>query len=213
MIPNCHSILWNTENASLLKGLNFNNFLQLEQFCRKQEKWVEVLYMLLFISLWDMPDLCPTGTGLGVKLAAPSCSLTLPLYLGLPTEQAENQGTLPAGVDLVSGEFQTVPIVVKTIKWIQNVHRSLYGTNFTLWAYLERCNVFLGTDAESWLESLSFGGSYYFWRLMAWTWDKVKEGTWNSPPPYWEPSSSHNRAILLGSWKTQVSACWDFKLC
>ena len=74
-------------------------------------------------------------------------------------------------------------------------------------------DVFLGTDAESWLESLSFGGSYYFWRLMAWTWDKGTEGTWNSPPPYWERSSSHNKAILPGSWKTQVSACWDFKLC
>ena len=79
-----------------------------------------------------MPDLCPTGTGLGVKLAAPSCSLTLPLYLGLPTEQAENQGTLPGGFAPVFAEIQTVPSVVKTIKWIQNVHRSLYGTNFTL---------------------------------------------------------------------------------
>ena len=45
-----------------------------------------------------MPDLCPKGADLGVKLSAPFCSLTLPLYLGLPTEQAENQGTLPARV-------------------------------------------------------------------------------------------------------------------
>ena len=114
----------------------------------------------------------------------------------LATAQAETQGTLP---EVVASDFvktQTVPIVVKTIERIQKVHRSLYGTNFTLWAYLERCNVFLGTDAESWLESLSFGGSYYFWRLMASTWDKGKEGTWNSPPPYWEPRSSHNRATL-----------------
>ena len=59
-------------------------------------------------------------------------------------------------------EIQTVPIVVETIERIQKVHRSLYRTNFTLWAYLERCNVSLGTDADSWLENSSFGGSYYF---------------------------------------------------
>ena len=38
-----------------------------------------------------MPDLCPKGADLGVKPSAPSCPLTLPLYLGLPTEQAEHQ--------------------------------------------------------------------------------------------------------------------------
>ena len=96
-------------------------------------------------------------------------------------------------------EIQTVPIVVETIERIQKVHRSLYRTNFTLWAYLERCNTCLGTDADSWLKSLNFGGSYYFWRWMAWTWDKEKEGTQNSPPPYWEPSSYHDRA-RLGLW-------------
>ena len=44
-----------------------------------------------------MPDLCPKGTELGVKTSAASCSLTLPLYLGLPTEQAESQGGLSGG--------------------------------------------------------------------------------------------------------------------
>ena len=136
--------------------------LQLDRFCRKQEKWVEVPYVLLFISLWDMPDLCPKGADLGVKSSAASCSLTLPLYPGLPTEQVESQGTLPGGVASVSIEIQTVPIAVEIIERIQKVHRSLYRTNFTLWAYLERCNVSLGTDADSWLENLSFRGSYYF---------------------------------------------------
>ena len=68
-------------------------------------------HVLLFISLQDMPDLCPKGEDLGVKLLAPSCPLTLPLYLGLPTEQAENQGTPPGGVASVSIKIQTVPIV------------------------------------------------------------------------------------------------------
>ena len=66
------------------------------------------------LSLKDMPDLCPLGKDLGVKPSAPSCSLTLPLYLGLLTEHAENRETLLVGVASVS-EFQTVPIVVETI--------------------------------------------------------------------------------------------------
>ena len=62
-----------------------------------------------------MPDLCPKGADLGVKTSAASCPLTLPLYLGLPTEQAENQGTLLGGAASVSAEFQTVPVVVEII--------------------------------------------------------------------------------------------------
>ena len=62
-----------------------------------------------------MPDLCPKAADLGVKPSATSCSHTSHLYLGLPTEQAESQGTLPGGVASVSVEIQTVPIVVKTI--------------------------------------------------------------------------------------------------
>ena len=67
-----------------------------------------------------------------VKPSGPSCPLTLPLYLGLSTEQAENQGTLPGGVASVLVEIQTVPIAVETIERIQKVHRSLYRTNLTL---------------------------------------------------------------------------------
>ena len=79
-----------------------------------------------------MPDLCPKGTDLAVKPSAPSCPLTLPLYLGFPTEQVESQGTLPGGVASVLVEIQTVPVAVETIERIQKVYRSLYGTNFTL---------------------------------------------------------------------------------
>ena len=62
-----------------------------------------------------MPDLCPTGADLGVKLSVPFCHLTLPLYLGLPTEQAENRGTLSGCVVTVLVETQAVPTVVNTI--------------------------------------------------------------------------------------------------
>ena len=62
-----------------------------------------------------MPDLCPKGTELDVKPSAPSCPLTLPLYLGLPTEQVESQGTLPGRVASVMVEIQTTPVVVRTI--------------------------------------------------------------------------------------------------
>ena len=52
----------------------------------------------LFLSARHMPGLCPKDAYLGVKSSVASCSLTLPLYLGLPIEQAENQGTLPGGL-------------------------------------------------------------------------------------------------------------------
>ena len=63
-----------------------------------------------------MPDLRPKGADLSVKPSAVSCFLTLLLYLGLPTEQAENQGTLPGGAASVSVEIPTVPIVVETLE-------------------------------------------------------------------------------------------------
>ena len=81
-------------NTDWLKGLNYYCFTT-KTVVRKQEKWVEVPYVLLFTPLQDMWDLRPKGPDLGVKPSAPSCLLTLPLYLGLPTEQAESQGILP----------------------------------------------------------------------------------------------------------------------
>ena len=151
----------------------------------------------LFLSARNMPGLCPKDADLGVKSSVASCSFTLPLYQGLSTEQAENQGTLSGGVASISVKIHTAPIVVNTIERIQKIHRSLYGTNFTLWAYLERYNVCLGTDTDSWLKNLSFGGGYYLQRWMVWVWDKGKERTRNSPSSCWEPNGFHNRATLL----------------
>ena len=90
------------------RSVNYNTVLQLDQFCRKQDKWVEVPYMLLFISLRDMPDLCPKGTDLSMKPSAPSCPPTLLPYLGLQADQSESQRTLPppGRVSLVSVETQ-----------------------------------------------------------------------------------------------------------
>ena len=126
--------------------------LQLDRFCRKQEKWVEVPYVLLFISLWDMPDLCPKAADVDVD-EDEIFSCLLFSYLA-PVSRAPNWTGWESGHPSrrsVSIEIWTVPIVVKTIKRIQKVHGSLYGTNFILWAYLERRNVCLGTDADSWL--------------------------------------------------------------
>ena len=78
-------------NTDWLKDLNYYCFTT-KTVVRKQEKWVETPYVLLFIPLQDMPDLCPKGV---VKASAPSYLLTLPLDLALPTEQAESQSTLP----------------------------------------------------------------------------------------------------------------------
>ena len=62
-----------------------------------------------------MPDLCPKGIDLGVKPTADSCPLTWPQYPGFPTEQAENQGTLPVGVATILVEIQIVSIESETI--------------------------------------------------------------------------------------------------
>ena len=88
-------------------SLNYNTVLQLDRFCRKQGKWVEVAYVLPFFSLRDMPALCPKGIDLGVKTSAPSCPPTLPPYLGLQAEQTESQRTPLRRVVLVSVKAQT----------------------------------------------------------------------------------------------------------
>ena len=38
-------------------SLKYNPVLQLDRFCRKQGKWVEVAYVLPFFSLQNMPDM------------------------------------------------------------------------------------------------------------------------------------------------------------
>ena len=64
-----------------------------------------------------MPDFCPKGIDLGVKPSAPSCPPTLPLYLGLPSEQTESQGTPQGTVALflveTQTEVQTAPVSVE----------------------------------------------------------------------------------------------------
>ena len=66
-----------------------------------------------------MPDLCPKGADLSMKPSAAYYPLTWPLYQGLPTKQAESQGTLPEGVASISVEIQTVPVVGETTERIQ----------------------------------------------------------------------------------------------
>ena len=65
------------------------------------------VFLFPFFSLRNMPDLCPKGIDLGMKPAAPSCSPTLPPYLGLQAEQTESQRTPLRRVALVSVETQT----------------------------------------------------------------------------------------------------------
>ena len=63
-------------NDGQLEGL-LNTILQLDWLCRKQGKWGDVAYVLLFFSLRNMPDLCPKGTDVGMTPSCPSCSITL----------------------------------------------------------------------------------------------------------------------------------------
>ena len=80
-----------------------------------------------------MPDLCPKGADLGVKSSAASCSLTLPLYPGLPTEQVESQGTLPGRVASVMVEINNTSCGQDYIDDSEKVHKSHYGTNSLLY--------------------------------------------------------------------------------
>ena len=59
-------------------SLKYNTVLQLDQFCKKQGKWVEVAYVLPFFALQNMPDLGPKGIDLGVKPSAPPIHLLYP---------------------------------------------------------------------------------------------------------------------------------------
>ena len=86
---------------------NYNTVLQLDWFCRKQGKWVEVAYALPFFSLRDLPDFCPKGQDLDMKPPAPSCPPTLPLILWLQIGQTESQGIPPGMVALISVTTQT----------------------------------------------------------------------------------------------------------
>ena len=77
-----------------------------------------------FFPLWNMPDLCPKGIDLGVKLSAPSCPPTLSPYPGLQTEQSQRTLPLtsPRRVAFVSvktqTEIQTAQVEVQTT-WSQ----------------------------------------------------------------------------------------------
>ena len=97
--------------------LKYNTVLQLDWFCRKPGKWVEVAYVLPFFSVRNMPDLCPKGIDLDVTPSAPSCSPTLPPYPGLQL-QTGSQRMPPRRVALVSvktqTEIQTAQVEVQT---------------------------------------------------------------------------------------------------
>ena len=50
-------------------SLNYKTVLQLDRFCRKQGKWVEVAYLLSFFSPQNMPDLCLKGINFSCSLS------------------------------------------------------------------------------------------------------------------------------------------------
>ena len=67
-----------------------------------------------------------------MKLSAPSCPLTFPLYLGLQTEQTESQRTPLRRVALVSVEtqigIQTALVSVEILAEIQSAHMEVQTT-------------------------------------------------------------------------------------
>ena len=122
--------------------------------------------VLLFVSLRDIPDLCPKGTDLGVKPSAPSCPLTLPLYLGLPTEQAESQGTLPGGVASVSVEIQTVQLQSRQSRGSKKYIEAFTGLTLlygiTWRDVIHVLGQMLTLDSRAWVlgEAITFGDEW-----------------------------------------------------
>lgn len=57
------------ESWPLEGSINCNTLLQLDLFCSRKGKWIEVPHVQVFFSLWDNPqlckacNLCPTGRG------------------------------------------------------------------------------------------------------------------------------------------------------
>ena len=123
-------------------------------------------YVLLLISLRDMPYLCPKGADLDVKPFAPSCPLTLPLYLRLPTEQAENQGPFPGGVASVLVKIQTVPIVAELFRGSKGYIEGFTGLTLlyeVTWRdVMHVLGQTLTPDSKTWVlgESTTFGDEW-----------------------------------------------------
>ena len=65
--------------------------------------------VLLFISLQDIPDLCPMGTDLRCEAYSSLLFSYFASVSGAPNEQAENQGTFLGGVASVSVEYLEDP--------------------------------------------------------------------------------------------------------
>ena len=84
--PYGHCITWKMGNTGLLNGLLIMIlFYKLTSSIETREMGTSAICVALCLSQ-DMPALCPKGADLGVKPSGPVYSLTLPLYLGLPTE-------------------------------------------------------------------------------------------------------------------------------
>ena len=132
---------------------------------------------------------CPKGYRFGCETFSSLLSFCFDPASGAPNWTTESQGTLPGGVASVLVEIQTVPTVVKTIRGFKKYIEAFWGLTL-LYELTWKDTLYVLWQTLTWLESLSFGGSYYFWQWI--TWEKGREGTQNSPPAYWEPSSSHN---------------------
>ena len=87
-------------------------------------------------------NLCPKAAYLGVKPSAPSCPLTLPLYLGLPTESQRHP--FRRGFLSLSRNSNHTNCGPDFLEDPEKFTEAFIG--LTLWHYLERCNVCLGPD-------------------------------------------------------------------
>ena len=79
-------------------SLNYNTILQLELFCKRQEKWTEIPYVQIFFRLRDMKELC---LKYGI-VVCPKSEPTRLMVLGTDNQEKEapHEGSPPMAPEL-----------------------------------------------------------------------------------------------------------------
>ena len=142
------------------------------------------------------------------------CSLQLPPVLLLcPCIQGSQMNRLRIRAPFQEGlpqsrqKFKQYQLQSRLFRGARKVYRSRYRTNFILWAYLKRYNVYLGIDTDSWLKNY-FGDEWLEHETRGKREHEIDFlPTRSQVVPITEPLCQKY------SWRTQVSTCWDFRLC
>ena len=175
----------------------YNTILQLDWFCRKQGKWVEVTYVLLFIFPQDIPDLCPKGADLVIKPLVAPCAITLHLCRGSQLNRLRIRLPFQEGLPQSWWKFKQYQL------WLRLLRRSkkyieaftgltwLYEFTWTNVMYVLGQTLTPDSRAKVLEEATTFGDEWLERETRG------KRGHEIVLLPTVEPRSSHNRANFL----------------